>query len=434
MATGFIVTGLNVLVSVVMYPAYLHYLGYETYGVWIILSTVISLMQLSDFGIGQAVMKYVAEEHGRNNMSGIQGYMTTAVLALCGTGTLALLIVLFFRQPVMKLFNLASVHEQAALELLPYMGVLSVYGLVVNTYSAVLSGLGRFDLSSYSELSGRIIILLISLFMLSIGTGLKGLVISYAASYIIVHVFLLYSISRLSNHRVKLAVGGIKFYQISKLFQFGSNMMGSSIINMLLTPFNRLMLSRFAGVATVPIYEIAYNGAYYARSIIAAFFRAIAPEVSRISAASNSKSVFQVRELYRKAMRMNWVLSTSYFAIGFLLTTLLLRIWLGNNFVETAPVALRITLVGAFISSLSMPSYFLLMGIGRARTIFVSNVIQSVINCVFLGGIFLLTGKISINIVAFAVMLGTGFAGMFLMWQSGRNISRPSLVGKEERW
>ena len=414
MATGFVTTGLTVLVSVVIYPVYLYYLGYETYGVWIILSTVISLMQLSDFGIGQAVIKYVAEEHGRNNMAGVRGYMTTAVLALCVAGTLVLLIVLFFRQPVMRLFNLASVHEQAALELLPYMGVLSVYGLVVNTYSAVLSGLGRFDLSSYGELAGRIIILVISLFMLSIGTGLKGLVISYAASYIIVHVFLLYSIGRLSDHEARLAMGGINYSQISKLFRFGSNMMGSSIINMLLTPFNRLMLSRYAGVATLPIYEIAYNGANYARSLIASFFRAIAPEVSSISAAGDSNSVSKVRKLYRKAMRMNLVLSTAYFAIGILLTTQLLRIWLGNNFVETAPLALRITLVGAFISSLSMPSYFLLMGTGRTRTIFVSNGIQSVVNCAFLGIIFFLTGKISINIVAFAVMLGMGFAGMFL--------------------
>jgi len=54
------------------FPIYLHFLGYERYGVWLVLATVLSFAQLGNLGIDQAVMKLVAEEHGRGDIEGIK--------------------------------------------------------------------------------------------------------------------------------------------------------------------------------------------------------------------------------------------------------------------------------------------------------------------------------------------------------------------------
>ena len=94
MASGVLATVINVVAMAVAFPVYLHFLGYETYGVWLVLATVLSFAQLGNLGIGQAITKLVAEEHGRADIEGIQRYVTTALALLCLSGTVALIVIL----------------------------------------------------------------------------------------------------------------------------------------------------------------------------------------------------------------------------------------------------------------------------------------------------------------------------------------------------
>jgi Na+-driven multidrug efflux pump len=48
-------------------------------------------------------MKLVAEEYGRNDIEGIQRYITTALALLCISGTVALVVVLVFKTQIIAL-------------------------------------------------------------------------------------------------------------------------------------------------------------------------------------------------------------------------------------------------------------------------------------------------------------------------------------------
>ena len=80
MFSGVAATVLNIVVLAVAYPIYLHFLGYEKYGVWLVLATVLSFAQLGNLGVGRAIMKLVAEEHGRGNIEAIRQYVATAIV------------------------------------------------------------------------------------------------------------------------------------------------------------------------------------------------------------------------------------------------------------------------------------------------------------------------------------------------------------------
>ena len=51
MVSGVAATVVNLVVLAIAYPAHLYFLGYETYGVWLILATVLTFAQLSNLGI-----------------------------------------------------------------------------------------------------------------------------------------------------------------------------------------------------------------------------------------------------------------------------------------------------------------------------------------------------------------------------------------------
>jgi len=177
MASGVATTAINTVLMAVGYPLYLHFLGYERYGVWLVLATVLTFAQLGNLGIGPAVMKLVAEEHGRSDIRGIQSYITTALGLICVSGTLVLAAILLFKKQIIGLFGLTDENARTALWLLPYIGVLSIYVFVIQVFQAALSGLGRMDLANYRGSAARVINVCVSSALLLMGFGLGSLLI-----------------------------------------------------------------------------------------------------------------------------------------------------------------------------------------------------------------------------------------------------------------
>jgi len=154
MASGVVVTVINAVAMMAAFPIYLHFLVYEKYGVWLVLTTVLSFAKIGNLGIGQAVMKLVAEEHGRGDIEGIQRYVTTPLALLCLSGSLVLIAVLVFKAQIIAAFKLSDENAWMALWLLPYIGILSIYVFIVQAMNATLSGLGWMDLANYTQSFG----------------------------------------------------------------------------------------------------------------------------------------------------------------------------------------------------------------------------------------------------------------------------------------
>ncbi|MBC7121495.1 MAG: hypothetical protein H5T33_08040, partial [Candidatus Methanosuratus sp.] len=106
MVSGVAAMLLNTVVLAAGYPIYLHFLGYEQYGVWLVLATVLTFSQLGNLGINQAVTKLVAEEYGRGDTLAIQQYVTTALAILGLSGIVVLSGLLVLRGPIVAAFNL----------------------------------------------------------------------------------------------------------------------------------------------------------------------------------------------------------------------------------------------------------------------------------------------------------------------------------------
>jgi Na+-driven multidrug efflux pump len=175
MVSGAATTIGNLLVAAISYPLYLRFLGYEKYGVWLILSTVMTFAQLGNLGLGPAVMKLVAEERGRRNLVEIQRYVTTALALLFISGSIVLVVLLSMMGPIISVFNLNQQNSGIVLWLLPYIGCLSIYVFMVQALGSALSGLGRMDLANYIQTLGMVVQLVVSGLLLWVGFGIRSL-------------------------------------------------------------------------------------------------------------------------------------------------------------------------------------------------------------------------------------------------------------------
>jgi len=423
MFSGVAVTVVNTGVLAIAYPIYLNFLGYEKYGVWLVLATVLSFAQLGDLGISQAIMKLVAEEYGRGNIEAIQQYVTTAIAILTTAAAAALIVILTFRTQITSAFKLTGENAQMVLWLLPYIASLSIYVFIVHVLNATLSGLGRMDLANWTQSAGRIAAVATASSLLYSGRGIESLLIGNIFSYVLVHITTIIVIRRIAHIRL-LRIGNLSGRCCKRLLGFGLGLFGGSVISMLLSPFNKLMLSRYAGVSTIPVYEIAYSGSMQVRALIAVGLRALMPEVSRIGANMTGYARDRIAQLNYRAIKLILLFGLPVYAGLFVFCTFLFRIWLRERFVTALPDAFRIMLIATFASLLCVPAYYTLLGLGRVTQCFYSYAIQAGANVFVVLLAIITTRSLSVMHVVWAALIAMGMTSAYLIWQNRRAMGR----------
>ena len=416
MASGAITTVINSVTLVVAFPIYLHFLGYDRYGLWLVLTTVLSFAQLGNLGISKAVMKLVAEEYGRGDIEGIQRCITTALSLLLLSGMVVMTVILVLKNQIIGAFKLTGENAEMISSLLPYIGCLSIYVFIVQVLNAVPSGLGRIDLSNYIQSLGRIVAVTIATILLYTGRGIESLLIGSVLSYVFIHVASLICIWRIVHIRI-LRLKNLDVQHGKTILRFGGAVIGGSLMNMLLSPFNKLMLSRYAGVSAIPIYEIAYRGSMEVRSLVEAGLRALMPEISRIGANMTTEAKDRIAAINKQSIKLILFAGASLFAVAFIFAGLLLKVWLGDKFVEILPYTLRIMLVASFASLVGVPAYYTHMGQGRVHHCFISHSILSLINVVVVIAYAIFSPEMIGSRVYYAILLGQCGSTAYLVWQ-----------------
>ncbi len=184
--SGSFAAGLNIVLNLIAYPIYLHFIGVELYGLWAILSVVIAFSAIGGLGIDQAITKYVAEEIGKNNKENILKYISTAINFLIIAGICVFFILLGIKNIFLNFLNLRSEYIPIFHNLFPFIIILSVFIFIATSINAILKGLGRFDQANYLLLSGRFIAVIISLLFFLNGYKIWGLYWGQILSFVFV--------------------------------------------------------------------------------------------------------------------------------------------------------------------------------------------------------------------------------------------------------
>lgn len=425
MVSGTLATMVNIGALAVAYPIYLRFLGYERYGVWLVLATVLSFAQLGDLGMGQAVMKLVAEERGRGDTLAVQQYVASGAAILLLSGVAPLIAIIVFRSPIVGLFKLSGENVAVALRLLPYIGCLSLYVLVVQALNATLSGLGRMDLANYAQAGGRVVMVSVATLLLRRGHGVESLLLGSVLSCGFIHLASVMLVRRELDFRL-LRWSNLSLWRTKRLLSFGSGVFGGSMLNILISPFSKLMLSRYAGVATVPVYEVAYNGAMQVRGLLEAGLRAVMPEVSRISGEMAGVDRDRIEQIDRRAVRVIAFVGAPFYGVLIAGSPVLLRWWLGSNTATSLPAALRVSLLASFVSLACVPAYYILLGLGQVRHCFRGQALLVCVNVLLLAILIWMDGELSVGETVFSALIATGAASVYFIWQKRRVLRRLS--------
>ena len=130
----------------------------------------------------------------------------------------------------------------------------------------------------------------------------------------------------------------------------------------------------------------------------------------------------RISQIYRRAMRFIFLFGTVVCGGMIISIAPLLKFWLGPRFVDELPIAFRIMLTSAFLSLLSVPSYYTLQGLGMVRYTLISHIILSGISAVIILTIILVGHDISVEKVCCATLSATTISALYLRWNNKQKV------------
>ena len=87
-AAAFAARSVQMITSIVSVPLTFHYLGPERNGLWVVISSTITMFSFADLGIGNGLLNAIAGAHGRGDRTSAAHYVSSAFFALIAVAAL----------------------------------------------------------------------------------------------------------------------------------------------------------------------------------------------------------------------------------------------------------------------------------------------------------------------------------------------------------
>lgn len=380
--SGPILSGVEILVTMLSYPIYLKYLGVEKYGLWTVVAAVLSFAEIGQFNIGTAIVKYVASNYKKKEFGVITEYVTTSFYILMAPSLIIIGALVFFKLQIANFIGVKDIFINDGERLVFFVGLLSVFTFFVNIIKSVIIGIGRIDITNSILLFGRMsqIILAISLLMLGNGVWSMyfGFLLYYGASLIAFVVILTY------GYQIKI-FNPLTFrkQRMKDLINFGGALTLTNIARMFVIPFNKLIISKYIGLSEVTYYQIANSIIFAVRGLFYKGLEAILPKVSEIHSTS-IESLRSILSINKKGKQFVLFGAFPLFLSIFIFADIILKMWLKGDYHTHIADALRILLIGWFFNILTVPDNMMFLGIGKINYSVIAAGLKSVTNVIII--------------------------------------------------
>lgn len=421
-------------------PYMLRVLGTELFGVWVLAAVVISYAQLSDFGIGESVVKYAAEYHARRDTLALNRLVNTVVVAYLLLalllGGLLLMILPFVARHILLIPG--PLLNEAVLVFRLSVGIFFV-NMVMGVFASLVIATQQMGYTTSVNIASTCLGAAGTFYFLGQGFGLLGLVATNAIVALFVAILNMSLAFRLIPGLHLSLKRWADRETWSQVFGYSWKVQASNLAQLLVFQLDRVILSRYLGLEAVAIYEIGSSVAAYARTFITALFSPMLPATSALNRLTDTTLIVG---LYRRACKFMVLISIPFGLLVIALAPSFMNLWMGPGF-ELSALTLQLLLPAYLLNVLTVPGVFVLNGIGRPHIAMRAALCAGVVNiflCFFLvqyAGYFgLIAGVVSSLTLAagyFLVMLHRQMPE--LGWGTYRRLFfKPLLIALPAAW
>lgn len=249
----------NVLTMLVSIPLTLNYLGAERYGLWVAISSLITVFGFADLGLGNGLLNAIAEANGRNDLKAAESYVSSAFFILTGVAIL-LGLIWFLVYPYISwnwLFNVTT--PQALAETGPALNIFvwcTLVGLPLSLVQKIQDGYQEGYINGLWRAGGSLAGLAGVLVAISLRADLPWLVLAMAGAPLL--ALFLNSLLLFGRRRIWLLPRWSRFNQpaFKKILRSGILFFVLQLAVAVGFQSDNLVIAHFLGADRVPQYSV----------------------------------------------------------------------------------------------------------------------------------------------------------------------------------
>jgi len=421
------------LLSFFLTPFIIRHLGTSAYGVWVLVGSFSGYLGLFDFGIGFAVVRFVARYQETGEPEKRNEVVATSFWIAAALAVLVLAATIYIMMQAAALFDIPAELVTESRWVILLIGLSIAVGFPLSIFSEALAGgLYRFDLFNTVSMLMALLRAGLTVLFLELGWGLVGLGLAALAGSLLGYLWralMLYRLlpdlsinPRLISKRVFSKIGGYSFYSFILVLSGRVAYYSDSFI-----------VGIYKGVEEVAIFGIAVKLTEYLRQLVFTMSKLFSPVAARYNPDSDKATL---RRILYDGSRLNLLFSLPLSLAFFFWGGTFIRLWVGDDFAYST-IILQILLVGHLLSFIQGIGGDILLGVGRHKVFAILSLLTALVNIVLsiilvhsLGlagvawGTTIPLGLLSIFYLPFAALkLVSGTARGFLVESLGRAVA-----------
>ncbi len=341
---SYISMGLGYLISIVYTPIMLRLLGQSEYGLYNLVSSVVSYLGLLNFGFGSAYvhyyMKYKAK-YDKDNIDRLNG-MFLIVFSIIGVVAVLAGTVLVFNVDIIFGDKLTAVELFTSKILMAIMVFNLALSFPASVFNSYITANEQYIFQKVIQMIKTVVSPLVMLPVLLMGYKSIGMVVVTTLLTIIVEISnVRFCFKKL---KMKFLFKQFDFALMKEMIVFSSYIFVNMVVDQINWNVDKFIIGRFRGTVGVAVYSLAAQLNTYYMSLSTTISSVFIPRVHKMVAGNNDDR--ELTRLFTRIGRVQFMLLSLIF-LGFIFFGRpFINMWAGSDYDESYAIALILIVPG----------------------------------------------------------------------------------------
>jgi len=334
---SYVVIALNMIIGLAYTPFLIRLLGQSEYGLYSLVSSIISYLTVLDLGFGNAIIVYTARYREKGEFEKEQKLhgMFLIIYSLLGILSIILGAILYFNINNMFSTTMTELEIETAKKLMIILTINLAVTFPFTIFSSIITAYEKFVFSKILNIIRIILnpIIMIPLLLL----GYKSIALVVVITILNIITILINAIYCLKKLKIKLKFGKIDKGIFKEITSYSVWIFLNSIIDKINWSLDQFVLGAVSGTVAVSVYAAAAKINTMYMNFSNAISGVLLPKVTKMEA--NNASDEEFTEIFIKTGRIQYLvlalLMTGFVIFG----QRFMEIWAGNGYGDAYIIA-----------------------------------------------------------------------------------------------
>jgi O-antigen/teichoic acid export membrane protein len=358
--------GVVLLVGAISIPITVRYLGPENFGIWVTISTALSMLLVLDLGVANSLTNFISEAYARDDRDHASTYTTTALGVVLAVALL-LACTAWLIWPSLhwdRFFHLSSAAEVPTVSRAVAVALaIFLVGLPAGLAPKILGGYQELRAANLFIAIGSLLNLLSIIVLVRLHAGLVALVAASSAALVGANLLALMWIFFFHKRWLAPRLKHMQRSAARRMMQSGSEFFVLQIAGLIVFNSDNLVVTHYLGPTQVAAYSVAWRLVGYAAIAQTLVAPALWPAFSE---AFTRGDLPWVRQTFRRTMTLTMGIAVAASLLFALAGRWIIRIWASRAAVPTQELLLLMC-VWVLISTFMNNTATVLVAKGETR-------------------------------------------------------------------